>query len=77
VSLSDSSEESLTVSFFEKHPEWKRQERLLKDMKGNPWALFGGKKIASIILCSMFSAGLMRLWRRCSRFHRNVSENTA
>lgn len=57
VSLSDSSEESMTVPFFEKHPEWKRRERLLEDMKGNPWTLFGAKKIASIILSSMFSAG--------------------
>jgi hypothetical protein len=34
----------LAAPFFEKHPEYKWQEKFLKDMKGQPWTLFEGKR---------------------------------
>jgi hypothetical protein len=34
----------LFFPFFEKHPQFKWQERFLRDMKGNPWTLFEAKK---------------------------------
>jgi hypothetical protein len=37
-------EDFLAAPFFAKHPEYKWQEKFLKDMKGNPWTLFEGKK---------------------------------
>jgi hypothetical protein len=37
-------EDFLAAPFFAKHPEYKWQEKFLKDMKANPWALFEGKK---------------------------------
>ena len=37
-------EDFLATPFFEKHPEFKWQEKFLKDMKGNPWTLFAAKK---------------------------------
>lgn len=37
-------EDFLAAPFFEKHPEFKWQEKFLKDMKGNPWTLFEAKK---------------------------------
>jgi hypothetical protein len=37
-------EDFLAAPFFEKHPEFKWQEKFLKDMKGNPWTLFAAKK---------------------------------
>lgn len=37
-------EDFLAAPFFEKHPEYKWQEKFLKDMKGNPWTLFEGKR---------------------------------
>jgi hypothetical protein len=37
-------EDFLAAPFFEKHPEFKWQEKFLHDMKGNPWTLFAGKK---------------------------------
>ncbi|MFH0989224.1 MAG: C45 family peptidase [bacterium] len=37
-------EDFLAAPFLEKHPEFKWQEKYLKDMKGNPWTLFGGKR---------------------------------
>ena len=33
-------EDFLAAPFFEKHPEFKWQEKFLKDMKGQPWTLF-------------------------------------
>ena len=37
-------EDFLAAPFFEKHPEFRWQEKFLKDMKGNPWTLFAAKK---------------------------------
>jgi hypothetical protein len=37
-------EDFLAAPFFEKHPEFKWQEKFLKDMKGNPWTLFSSRK---------------------------------
>jgi hypothetical protein len=37
-------EDFLAAPFFEKHPEYKWQEKFLKDMKGNPWTMFEAKK---------------------------------
>jgi len=37
-------EDFLAAPFFARHPEYKWQEKFLKDMKANPWALFEGKK---------------------------------
>ncbi|TSA40009.1 peptidase C45 [bacterium] len=37
-------EDFLAAPFFEKHPEYKWQDKFLKDMKGNPWTLFAAKK---------------------------------
>ncbi len=37
-------EDFLAAPFFEKHPEFKWQEKFLHDMKGNPWTLFAAKK---------------------------------
>ena len=34
----------LAAPFFNKHPEYKWQDKFLVDMKGNPWTLFGAKK---------------------------------
>jgi hypothetical protein len=37
-------EDFLATPFFEKHPEFKWQEKFLHDMKGNPWTLFTVRK---------------------------------
>jgi len=37
-------EDFLAAPFFEKHPEFKWQEKFLRDMKGTPWTLFEAKK---------------------------------
>jgi hypothetical protein len=37
-------EDFLAAPFLEKHPEFKWQEKFLKDMKGNPWTLFAVKQ---------------------------------
>ena len=37
-------EDFLAAPFFEKHPEFKWQERFLKDMKGQPWTQFESKR---------------------------------
>ena len=34
----------LAAPFFEKHPEYKWQDKFLKDMMGNPWTLFAARK---------------------------------
>lgn len=33
-------EDFLAAPFLAKHPEYKWQEKYLKDMKGHPWTLF-------------------------------------
>ncbi|MBM4161371.1 MAG: peptidase C45 [Ignavibacteria bacterium] len=37
-------EDFMALPFFEKHPEFKWQEKFLKDMKGQPWTLFEAKR---------------------------------
>jgi hypothetical protein len=34
----------IAAAFLEKHPEYQWQGKFLKDMKSNPWTLFGAKK---------------------------------
>jgi hypothetical protein len=37
-------EDFLVAPFLAEHPEYRWQEKYLKDMKGHPWTLFGGQK---------------------------------